>query len=249
MTIPVNYAFLHGGGQAGWVWRETITALEQQSGALSSRIITLDVPGCGSKRGRDTVALGVDDVVTELLADISASGLNEIILVGHSQAGTILPRLVEGQPGLFRRLVYVSCVAPLPGQTILQQIGSGPQGSNEDEVGWPFDPQTVTADERSSLMFCNDMNAAETSAFIAKLGQDGWPPQTMAASDWRYAHLSGVPSTYVICLRDGILPPRWQETFARRLQAQRAVRIDAGHQVMNTRPHALAEVLRCEARS
>jgi hypothetical protein len=33
------------------------------------------------------------------------------------------------------RLVYVSCVAPLPGQSIVQQLGSGPQGSNKDEVG------------------------------------------------------------------------------------------------------------------
>jgi pimeloyl-ACP methyl ester carboxylesterase len=51
----------------------------------------------------------------------------------------------------------------------------------------------------------------------------------------------------VICLRDGILPVSWQEVFATRLQASRRVRIDAGHQVMNTRPEALAEILRYEA--
>jgi pimeloyl-ACP methyl ester carboxylesterase len=247
MTLPVNYAFLHGGGQGGWVWGETIAALEQQSGGQSGRTIALDAPGCGAKRGRDTVALGVDDIVTELLADISASGLKEIILVGHSQAGTILPRLVMRQPELFRRLVYVSCVAPLPGRSILQQMGSGRHGSNEEEVGWPFDPRAVAANERYSLMFCGDMNADESTAFLAKLGRDSWPAQTMSASDWRYDHLSSVPSTYVICLRDGVLPPPWQETFAARLQVQRTVRIDAGHQVMNTRPHALAEVLRYEA--
>ena len=249
MTLPVDYVFLHGGGQGGWVWRETIAALEQQSGGQRGRTIALDAPGCGSKRGADTASLGVDDVVTELLVDISASGLQQVILVGHSQAGTILPRLVQRQPGLFRRLVYVSCIAPLPGQTILQQLGSGRHGSNPDEVGWPFDPRTVAPNERASLMFCNDMSAAETSAFLAQLGRDTWPAQTMSASDWSYDHLGGVPSTYVMCLRDAILPHPWQETFATRLQVQRAVRIDAGHQVMNTRPHALAEVLRYEARS
>ena len=205
MTLPVSYVFLHGGGQGAWVWRETMTALEQQSGGQSGRTIALDAPGCGSKRGADTVVLGVDDVVTELLADISASGLQEIILVGHSQAGTILPRLVMRQPELFRRLVYVSCIAPLPGRSIVQQLGSGPQGSNQDEVGWPFDPLTVAANERYSLMFCNDMNPAETSAFLGKLGQDRWPAQTMSASDWSYDHLRSVPSTYVMCLRDRIL--------------------------------------------
>jgi hypothetical protein len=93
------------------------------------------------------------------------------------------------------------------------------------------------------------MNAAEASAFLGQLGRDTWPAQTMSASDWSYDHLSSIPSTYVMCLRDGILPLPWQETFATRLQVQRAVRIDAGHQVMNTRPHALAEVLRYEVQS
>lgn len=247
MASPVDYVFLHGGGQAGWVWQETMTALHQQTGGKFARVLALDAPGCGEKRGRNTAGLDVDDVVTELLADISARGLKDVILVGHSQAGTMLPRLVERRPDLFRRLVYVSCIAPLSGQSIVQQMGSGLHGTHQDEVGWPFDPKTVDPRRRYALMFCNDMNEAEASAFLAKLGQDTWPAQTMAASDWRYDHLGSVPSTYVICLRDGIVPLPWQETFAARLKAERRIRIDAGHQVMNTRPHALAEALLYEA--
>jgi hypothetical protein len=51
----------------------------------------------------------------------------------------------------------------------------------------------------------------------------------------------------VVCLKDNILPVRWQEIFAERFKAERLARIDAGHQAMNTRPHALAEILRHEA--
>jgi len=247
MATPVDYVFLHGGGQAGWVWQETITALHQQTAGHFGRALALDAPGCGGKRGRNTADLDVDGVVTELLADISASGFKDIVLVGHSQAGTILPRLAERRPELFRRLVYVSCIAPRPGQSIVQQLGSGLQGSHPDEVGWPFDPKTVDPRRRYPLMFCNDMNEAETSEFLAKLGQDTWPAQTMTASDWRYDPLGRIPSTYVACLRDGILPVPWQQTFAERLKTERQIRIDAGHQVMNTRPQALAEALRFEA--
>jgi hypothetical protein len=50
-------------------------------------------------------------------------------------------------------------------------------------------------------------------------------------------------------LRDAILPVNWQELFANRLHASRRIRIDAGHQVMNTHPEALAEILRHEAAS
>jgi hypothetical protein len=82
---------------------------------------------------------------------------------------------------------------------------------------------------------------------MGKLGQDAWPGRTMEAFDWRYDHLGAVPASYVLCLRDAPLTLAWQQIFAERLRAERIVRIDAGHQVMNTRPHALAEVLRHEA--
>ena len=47
--------------------------------------------------------------------------------------------------------------------------------------------------------------------------------------------------------QDNILPVAWQERFAERFRANRMVRPDAGHQVMNTRPQALAKVLLAEA--
>jgi pimeloyl-ACP methyl ester carboxylesterase len=247
MTRSTNYVFLHGGGQGGWVWNETIEALRSQTDGRYGRSLALDAPGCGAKRYRDTSYLKIDDVVSELITDIAAAGMKDVVLVGHSQAGSILPRMVERKPNLFRRLVYVSCIAPAPGKNLLQQMGSGPHGSHPDEVGWPFDPKTIEPGKRNALMFCNDMSDAATATFVAKLGKDSWPADTMAALDWRYDHLSAVASTYVLCLNDAILPAAWQETFATRLQVQRRVCIDAGHQVMNTRPQALAEVLRHEA--
>ena len=245
--MAINFAFLHGGGQGGWVWDEAIAALEHQASGTPVRTLALDVPGCGSKRGRDSSTMTLDDVVTELQGDLLAAKLQDVILVGHSQAGTLLPRQVEKQPALYRQLIYVSCCAPLPGQNVVQMIGKGRHGSHPDEVGWPLDPATTPQQERNRRMFCNDMDDAEASQFLARLGRDRWPDQTMAEADWRYDHLTSMPATYVLCLKDGILPLPWQETFAQRLKAQRMVRLDAGHQVMNTRPQALAEALLFEA--
>lgn len=247
MNRPVDYAFLHGGGQGSWVWQETLAALDRQTDGRFGRALVLDIPGCGLKRERQTDSLTVDDIVAELLGDIAKAGMSDVLLVGHSLAGTILPRMAEREPGLFRRLAYVSCSAPLPGQTFLQMMGSSAHGSKPDEVGWPKDPQEVPSSEQYPLMFCNDMSDEEAAGFLAKLGEDAWPDQVMFATDWRYDHLDRVPSTYVLCLRDGIIPLGWQEKFATRFKVDQRVGIDAGHQVMNSRPHSLAEVLRMEA--
>lgn len=238
---------MHGGGQGGWVWQETIAALKRQTQAEVGKLLPLDAPGCGEKRGRPTDDLTMDDIARELNADLEAAGARDVILVGHSQAGQAMNFMVKQKPGLFRRLVYVSCSAPLPGQNVQQMIGSSLHGADSAEVGWPVNPKSSSVAQRYALMFCNDMQEAEKSAFLAKLGKDMWPRQSYTFAGWTYGHLDAVPATFVICLKDLSLPPPWQEIFAARLNAQRLVRIDAGHQVMNTRPEALAEILRHEA--
>lgn len=245
----MDYAFLHGGAQGGWVWAQTIAALERQTdGARGTlgRALALDVPGCGEKRGRDTSGIGVEDIVAELIRDIEDAGLENVILVGHSQGGTIIPGMASRRPDLFRRLVYLSCSIPLPGQTILDMMGTGVQGSNPDEVGWRSEARAADMRARSHMLFCNDMDTREATVFLARLGDDMWPMGSYEARSWPTAP-APVPSTYIMCLRDRILPPEWQETFAARFHSDDHVSIDAGHQAMTSRPHALAEILRHEA--
>jgi pimeloyl-ACP methyl ester carboxylesterase len=247
MTEPVDYAFLHGGGQGSWVWAETIEALARQTDGTYGRSMMLDIPGCGTKRGRNTDTLHPDDVARELIVELESAAMSNIVLVGHSQAGNVIPNMVPMRPALFRRIVYISCSIPLPGQTLIEMMGSGLHGSNPDEVGWPSDPKVGDIRERYPAMFCNDMSVAETITFMAKLGFDAWPKSMYSNTAFDFHEQSAVPATYVVCLRDAILPVNWQELFANRLHASRRIRIDAGHQVMNTHPEALAEILRHEA--
>ncbi|MBU6268994.1 MAG: alpha/beta hydrolase, partial [Sphingomonadales bacterium] len=142
-----NFIFLHGGGQGGWVWDETIAALALQTeGAV--RCLALDGPGCGAKRGRDTSAMTFEDISRELLADVAASGLTDAVLVGHSQAGLHLPHMAERAPaGTFRKLVFVTCSAPLPGWTTLDQMGHGiGHGEDPDRVGYPVAADATMAE-------------------------------------------------------------------------------------------------------
>lgn len=248
MQSATNYVLMHGGTQGGWIWAETIEAMKIQSGGTLGRVLALDAPGCGGKRGRQTETLTIADVAREMVADIEAAGMRDVILVGHSQAGQLLPLMAVINPALFRRVVYVTCLGQIPGKNILEMYGNGLQGAVENEIGFPTDPATTSPSERLKIMFCNDMDAQQTAAFFARLGQDNWPPRTYAETDWGHQFPGIVPSTYVICLQDLAIPVPWQEKFASQAGVDRTVRIDAGHQVMNTRPHGLAEILRHEAR-
>src|SRR3546814_14906701 len=100
MSTTVHYAFLHGGAQGGWVWDETIAALERQQPGLAARCLKLDVPGRGNKPGRDTRALTAADVITQLDAEMAALPPRDIVLVGLSQAAKLtLPTAPMPQHG------------------------------------------------------------------------------------------------------------------------------------------------------
>lgn len=240
-----NFVFMHGGGQGGWVWDETIAALALQSGKTCNTL-ALDAPGCGTKRGRDTSAISYEDIIGELIGDIEAAGMRDVILVGHSQAGTVMPRMAELRPDLFKRLIYASCSSPLQGQTIIEMIGKGLQGENDNEVGWFVDLGTPTA-ERYRTIFCHDMSADQSAKLLAAMSGDQWPMSSYTQRDWRYDHLAAMPTSYIVFLQDRALPVPWQRRFAERFHAGSIVDIDAGHQGMMTRPHAFAETLLIEA--
>ena len=241
----LNFAFLHGGGQGSWVWDGVIESLRRRAPGVSA--LALDVPGCGVKRGRDTTGLSIPEVVAELAAEIDACSARDLVLVGHSQAGTVLPSLLAARPAAFRRAVYVSCCAPAPGQTVRAMMGNSRRGENPDELGWPVDRATASFDGFARAMFCNDMDEAQAAEFLARLGEDAWPDACALAYDrWTYGG-AGAPATYVVLEQDASLPVEWQLRFAARLGAERLVRIDSGHQVMQTAPDALAQALLTEA--
>jgi pimeloyl-ACP methyl ester carboxylesterase len=241
-----DFVFLHGGGQGGWVWDETIAALRLQAGD-AVRCLALDGPGCGTKRGRDTSGIAFDDINAELVADVEAAGMGEVVLVGHSQAGTNLPAMAMLRPDLFRRVVFVSCIVPDPGLTVVDMTARRMREQGHTPGSRALTDEAMPMRERYRIMFCNDMAADEAERFLDKLGPDQWPPSCYTQTEWAYDHLADIPVSYVACLRDAILPLEWQERFAESVHADRVVRIDAGHQAMNTRPQALAEILLAEA--
>lgn len=244
MADDVAIVFLHGGKQGSWKWDEVRAAIALQAGADTPEMLALDVPGCGAKSGRAVDSMALSDVVTELAADIVSFDAPRIMLVGHSQAGTVLPRLAAAQRQRVAKIVYLSCSVPAEGQTLAAMLGTGRQGENDEEIGWPCDRNTTPLEEMFSTMFCNDMDEAARLGFLARLGGDDWPLACATTdTDWGCAAVHDIPAHYVIALRDQILTPPWQERFAARFGVAEVSRIDAGHQLMQTRPQAVAETL------
>jgi pimeloyl-ACP methyl ester carboxylesterase len=240
----MDYVFLHGGGQGGWVWEPLIDAMKMQSKSAFGRALALDAPGCGAKRDRNTDGVTVEMIADELVSDVEQSGFKDIFIIGHSQAGTVIPMMLERRPDLFSRALYLACVAPAPGKTV--------QSFRTELFPGEEMPMKATPEEAyrmTRFYMCNDMDEAEGDAFMAKMGKDSWPPLSYAKNDWVYDDTPAPrPTIYAKMLQDPGVPVQLQDIFARRLKADRIVCMDCGHGPMQSRPHGFAEIVLREAR-
>lgn len=233
-----DFIFQHGAMVGGFIWEELIAAMAARESG--HRYLTLDVPGCGAKRGVDGREMPFDAIIDDLLADLDASDMQDAVLIGHSQGGTVVPRLAEARPDMFAKLIYIACLGPNPGQSVME-------ASQQEDTGEDDKPTTIMEGLRT--MLCNDMDVPMTRDFLAKLGGgDAWPPHSYAERDWRYDHLKSMPSTYIFCNQDNCVPPERQEAYLANLHIDNVIRIDSGHQPMNSRPGELADLLLAEAR-
>jgi pimeloyl-ACP methyl ester carboxylesterase len=200
---------------------------------LRSPALALDLPGRAGRPG-DLEKLTVADFAASVVEEIESAGLSRAILVGHSMAGITMPRVLERVPGRIAHAVFVSCVVPREGQSLLDALAL-------PEAERPRSP-SLLGEEQARAMFCSDMDEAKARFVLDRLCPEAVGPMSEPAS---LAGLRGpVPRSYVKLLRDEALAPALQDEFARNAGPGCAVHeLDAGHDAMISRPRELAEIL------
>jgi pimeloyl-ACP methyl ester carboxylesterase len=233
---------LHGGQHGSWCWSALIKALKQK-GHSFERIITLDMPGCGTKRGRPVTELTLSLIVEELNAELRQLDVRDGLLLGHSIAGVLLPMMAVEDPALFGHLIYLATAVPEEGQSIMQMLGNSRHGEQEGEVGWPLDPLITSPEQMAVAMFGADLNPIQLAWLLGEVAQETTPPAVAIQPVYRPGYPGLIPSTFILTLRDDILPATWQRRFSQRLHVDNVVEIDSPHEAFLTHPGELAAVI------
>lgn len=233
--------FLHGGNHGSWCWKRLLAELMPRVGPAHT--ILLDMPGCGTKRGQSAAGMTLADIVAELNGELRAAGVFDGVLIGHSIAGALMPMLIAADPTLYASAIYLASCAPLEGQTVAAMMGGGRHGSDPESVGFPLDPVTTTLDAQLRAMFCEGMTGEMIDWLLKEVALDMTPEAVMAEPISRSRYPEAMPATYILTLRDGILPVAWQRRFAGRLGCSGVVEIDTPHEPFLSHPAYLAETL------
>lgn len=216
---------VHGAWHGPWCWEATANALAARG--IATRTVSL--PSCGT----EPAALGglAEDIAVVEAAAEAIGG--DIVVVGHSYGGMVVTGASCGAN--VRRLVYLAAFMPTEGASLVSHfppdalppfVDMRPDGS----VGF------IRSFARDSLYGDLDETAAEAATDRLVLHSVAAIATPVSCCAWR-----SIPSTYIVCTEDRIIPPEAQRRMAANAADTRT--LSASHSPMLSRPDELAALL------
>ena len=233
MTV---FVLVHGGGQGGWVWQQTARLLRGQG----HEVYTPTLTGFGERSHLDCPHVSfrtfIDDVANVLIFE----GLSDVVLVGHSMGGVVIPRVAEMVPERIRRVVWATAVVTRDGESLIEAVPQSPWIARAVELG----PEGIAKTDLELLLDANIHDGTPEQREFVRARHRPYPPHALLEPGRLSAFLQlGLPTGYIVATLDRAIEPHIARGFMDRLPGCRKAEIGAAHQCMNTRPRELAEIL------
>ena len=228
----MRVVFVHGAcvNDGCWWWHRTGALLAERGVASETPLL----PSCG-ETGEPTGAQGpglAEDVAS--VRQVLTASDEPTIVVAHSYGGIVTAEAAAGVDAV-RHLLLVSSYLPEVGQSLSSFGGEEPA---------PFldiDPEGGTFTVRPEALaetFLQDCDPEIQRQAMEKTARQSLAvlEQPVRSAAWQH-----VPSTYLVCARDGGTPARAQRNFACR--AASVVELDAGHHPFLSQPAAVRDLI------
>ena len=235
---PANVAVLvHGGTLTSTMW-------DRVRSELASPSLAVDLPGRRYKPA-DLAQVTIGDWVTSVVTDIEEAGLTEVVLVGHSSGGYVLPgvaaALAAGSAPVLHGLVFVSATVPAQGERPLDYLRDDIRTLASDHRELTLDSargRTIGGLRTGEPPIETDLEIVENGP---RMGLEA-PLVLFEPVSWT-GFPTEVPRVYVRALRDKVIPPGLADRMITAMGGAEVIDLDAGHRSYDTHPAELAAVI------
>jgi pimeloyl-ACP methyl ester carboxylesterase len=241
------FCLVHGFGQGAWCWDLLIPELQ----ARGHKAVAMDLP-------IEDPSASLSDFADAVLRSLPKDE-DDIILVGHSMAGTVIPIVASKRP--VRKLVFLAALIPYPGTSTVEQFyedvpdmmkAAGCDRPEESKLekfrdepdlfvpAWigknPSESEAVAIE----VLF-HDCKLDVARWAISKLRNQKSPAHI--SDVFPLETLPDVGALYIVCTDDRTISPAWSRYAARKRLGVDAIELPGGHCPYLSRPAHLASVL------
>jgi pimeloyl-ACP methyl ester carboxylesterase len=231
-----TFVLVHGGGHGGWCWQRLARELRSRG----HEVYTPTLTGFGERRHLDNEGLTFDTFVTDIVSVLEYEGLNNVVLVGHSMGGVIVPRVAEAAPGRIRAVVWMAAVVLDDDETLLEAVPQTPEVARAVVIQ---EDGSVRTDAKLMIEALLPEGTAQERAWVLARHRP-YPPMALVEPGRLSAFKAlNLPTGYVLATLDCAVAPERARVFASRLPGTRYAEVEAGHDLMVTRPKEAADAL------
>jgi pimeloyl-ACP methyl ester carboxylesterase len=191
-----------------------------------------------------------DDCVGSLVDYVTAHDLNDIVLVGHSFAGTVIARAAPLIAKRVRRLVFWNAFVLRDGECLLDAAPPHYRGLFDELAQQSQDNTVMLPFPLWRDGFINDASEDTARVTYERLSPEPYGLFTEKLDMGAFYTLIGahhVSCSFLNCTEDVSLPPGpewgWHPRMSSRLGECRVVQMPGSHEVLFTNPNGLAESL------
>jgi pimeloyl-ACP methyl ester carboxylesterase len=231
-----TFVLVHGGGHGGWCWQRVARILRGRGHEVHTPTLT----GFGDRVHLVDAATGFDVFVTDVVNVIEFEDLRDVVLVGHSMGGVVIPRVAEVIPERVARVVWLAAVVTADGETLLEAV---PQTEAIARAVTLESDGTLTTDVTRLLEAILPDGTEIDRAWVQERHRE-YPHHALIEPGRLSAFLElGLPTGYIAASRDLTIVPELARSFASRVSAAPLLTVDAGHDAMISAPLEVADAL------
>ena len=232
-----TYALIHGGAHGGSCWDLLAAELRERGHVVVAPDLPID----------DASAALTDHAQVVVDATRSAGAVDEVVVVAHSLGGLVGPIAASMLDA--ELLVLLAAMIPAPGETCVEMwaatdyaptVPDGEGGLVEVDVDSEGDSASVLEAAGAIAAFYHDVPRDIALDAVSKLRHQ---EMTMMVEPWPLAAWPDVPTRYLLCRDDRILPPGWSRRVAPERLGITPDEIDGSHSPFLSRPGELADRL------
>src|SRR4051812_13891745 len=231
-----TFVLVHGGGHGGWCWQRVARGLR----AAGHEVYTPTLTGFGERSHLDTSTVTFETFVLDIVNVLEFEDLHDVVLVGHSMGGVIIPRVAEQARERIKTVVWLAAVVTNDGESLLDTVPQSPAIARAVTLGADGTAHT----DPDLILEANMQDGTPEDKAMLRARHTAYPPHALTEKGRLSAFLAlGLPTAFITAADDLTIEAPVTAMMAARLPGTRRGEVPGGHDCMITQPDAVVAAL------